>query len=346
MLKQIIHTVLENRVLAHTLFWLSILLIDPLYSLLVGQQFAAGVLIKLFNLPPQILATYTLLYFLIPKCIYKRKYLSFFALFILSAFVFCTMHHLIVDHINTRFLTGYTDIHSVSYILTHPLENVWTQWSQVYLTVLIVSGIKIIKDRFEEKKQMALLEKEKSLAELNLMKAQINPRILTKSLRELQSLSEQQSEEAPEMVLKLSELLDYMLYQTNEDQVAIEKEIELLKNYLEIERIRYGNKLNLTFTHQLDVKKTYIAPLVLLSLVESAFQIEPPLAKGEEVKIDLITSEDRLVVSIFSTLMMEPDCVDFKKQISLIYPDSYKLVKKQNQIHLTLNLCQTASHVL
>ena len=85
---------------------------------------------------------------------------------------------------------------------------------------------------------------------------------------------------------------------------------------------------------------------MLLSLVESAFQIEPPLAKGEEVKIDLITSEDRLVVSIFSTLMMEPDCMDFKKQISLIYPDSYKLVKKQNQIHLTLNLCQTASHVL
>lgn len=345
MLKNIVDTILKQRVLAHTLFWLSTPLIFAVYNLGVGQQVIVSIVMKLFALPAQILATYSLLYYLIPKYIYSKKYLSFFVLLTLSAILFCTIDHLIEDHLSTLILSGYPDHHSVSHILTNPLENVWLYWSDVYLTVLLVSGMKIIKDRFEEKKQMVILEKEKSLAELQLLKAQINPRILTKSLRELQSLSQQQSDEAPEMVLKLSELLDYMLYQCNEDQVALEKEVGLLENYLEIEKIRYGNKLDLTFKYKLESKNTRIAPLVLLSLVESAFQKEPPLRKGEAVQIELNASEDRLEVSIFSTLMRESNNKDLKKQISFIYPNRYILQENKNRLHLTLELCPIESPV-
>ena len=337
----ILHSIQHNRVLLHTLFWLSTLVVYPIYALGFEEPVIVAFLEKLFDLPAQILATYFLLYYLIPKYIYTKKYVLFFLLFILSAIFFCRLAHLIDDYIAAQYLTPYHDIHSIQEILTHPFSNVWDKAWDVYLTVLLVAIIKFVKDRFKEKEQLAQLQKEKASAELNLLKAQINPRILTKSLRQLQYLATQQSDSAPEMVLKLADILDYMLYQCNDATVRLKKELLLLKNYLEIEQLRYGADLSTDYQQHISTQTAEIAPLLLLTIVELAFQKEPHPNKKEQVRIRVHENENQLTLEVTSTLMEVPDTETINRQLNLLYKDKYTLTIKENKLHLTLDLCPT-----
>ena len=338
MMHKIIHTIRQNRIFQHSLFWLSTLVIYPIYAMGFGQYWVASFLTKLFILPTQILATYHLIYGLLPKYLLQKKYLRFFVLFLVSISFFCTLAHLVEDYVNPLYLTGYNDIHSISDILTNPFANIGYQGTNVYLTVLIVSIIKIIKDRFEEKQQLTVLQKEKTEAELNLLKAQINPRILTKSLRQLQKLSQQQSDKAPEVVLKLSEMLDYMLYQCNDPKVDLHKELSLIQNYLDMEQIRYGDQLSIEFSQAVHSKEIAISPLLLLSIVETAFQKEPPLNRKEQIVLEVKEHHQQLTCLLKSTLINNWNISNLRQQLDLLYKDQYSLTTDSDSIQLSIDL--------
>lgn len=102
----IIERIFQNRVVAHVLFWLSTLIIFPVYGMGMGMPFLAGFIIKLFLLPIQILATYSLIYYQIPKLLYQKKYLRFSIIFFLSLLVFCTLGHLADDFLIKPWLSG------------------------------------------------------------------------------------------------------------------------------------------------------------------------------------------------------------------------------------------------
>lgn len=342
----IIERILQNRILSHVLFWLSTLLIFPIYGMGFGMPLLVGVIIKSFFLPVQILATYYLIYYQIPIFLYTQRYTLFFLSLLLSAIIFCMLGHLVNDFFITPRLAGYAhEPHTILEILKKPFSAVGYHAQDIYPTVFIAAILKFIKQRIEAKTNLDILAQEKATAEINLLKAQINPKILSKTLHQLHTLTKEKSDAAPEVVIKLSEMLDYMLYQCNSPKVLVNNEIELIQNYLDLEKLRFGEAISISFFHYLDNPSAEIAPLLLVSLVEAAF-----LKKGEilpdnaEVEIILKEKNEQLDFKILSNLTAPTTITtnNFTKQLDLLYPNQYRLEIGEKRtictIELTLNL--------
>ena len=325
----IINRILQNRILSHALFWLSSMVFFAVYAKGFGMLILAAFIIKGFFLPVQILATYYLVYYQIPTFIYKRRYLRFFISLLLSAMVFCTVAHLVEDLGMSHIVKGYTEeIHTFWEIISNPFANIGYNAEDIYLTVFIATGIKFIKQRLEGQTQLTVLEQEKIKVEIDYLKAQVNPRILSKTLHQLHTLTKEKSDAAPEVVIKLSDMLDYMLYRCNEPKVLINKEIELLQNYLDLEELQYGENLKISFFHSLENKFAEITPLLLLSAVEVIFLKESGTFPAN-AKVELLLKEvnDQLSLKVLSTLRKEKKqlAATVKRQLDLLYPNQYTL---------------------
>jgi len=120
--------------------------------------------------------------------------------------------------------------------------------------------------------QLKQAEKDKLEAELKALKAQINPHFLFNSLNNIYSLSLDQSEKSPELLLKLSGLMRYILYDCNDDSVALAKEIEFIQNYIDLERIRFDNTLKIDMNISGDIEGKGIAPMLLMPFIENSFK--------------------------------------------------------------------------
>jgi LytS/YehU family sensor histidine kinase len=214
---------------------------------------------------------------------------------------------------------------------------------------------KIVKDRFEERHQLEVLQKEKANTELKFLKAQTNPHFLFNTLNNLYSLTLEQSEKAPEVVLKLSSMLDYMLYQCKDPEVAIKKEIALIQDYIDLESLRYGSTLTLNFTHHLHDPNVMIAPLILISFVENAFKHGASTNRKDSIiQIELTTSQDQLYFKVFNTLPVRKQETikneshsgigfsNSQRQLELNYKNNYDLKSTKTDTHfevlLTINL--------
>jgi LytS/YehU family sensor histidine kinase len=159
------------------------------------------------------------------------------------------------------------------------------------------------------KKQQEWLqaEKEKVTAELQLLKAQVHPHFLFNTLNNIYSFSLTQSPKTPELILKLSSLLNYMLYDCKAEQVLLEKEIEVMKDYVDLETERYGNKIEISWHVEGELEDKYVAPLLLLPFLENAFkhgtseQLEKPwlsfdlVVKQNSVKCKVANSKNEFV---------------------------------------------------
>ena len=126
-----------------------------MYGAGIGFPFLAGIIIKSFFLPIQILATYYLIYYQIPTLLFPKKYLRFAISFFLSVLVFCTLAHLVEDLAMSKIVIGYTsELHTFWEIVRNPFANVGYSAEDIYPTVFIVSAMKFIKQGFEEKNEI------------------------------------------------------------------------------------------------------------------------------------------------------------------------------------------------
>src|SRR5215218_9495209 len=122
-------------------------------------------------------------------------------------------------------------------------------------------------------KQRAWMQakQEQITTELQLLKAQVHPHFLFNTLNNIYSFSLENSPKTPGLILKLSSLLSYMLYDCKTEEVLLEKELDVMKNYIDLEKERYGNKIEISLNIEGDIKDQYIAPLLLLPFLENAF---------------------------------------------------------------------------
>jgi len=116
------------------------------------------------------------------------------------------------------------------------------------------------------------LMKEKVETELNFLKSQINPHFLFNTLNNIYSLARKKSDETPDVVLKLSKLLRFVLYETESKRIPVSREIDFLNDYIDLQKIRFDKRLEVEFNHSVDDEQTQIVPLVLIPLVENAFK--------------------------------------------------------------------------
>lgn len=339
------------RILAHTGFWLVYLMINALTTLRYypDRSIFNLALQILLTLPVDMCATYLTVYLLFPAFLYKRKYLLFAITFIGSALLFILLQRVII------------------YTLTYPLffpgrqpqypfsEINWVySFTNIYLVVAAVSVIKLFKISMVQQERARDLIQKKTEAELNFLKAQVHPHFLFNTLNNLYALTLDKSDKAPEIVLKLSSLLNYMLYECNEPFTLLSKEIGLLEDYLSLERIRYGDQLDLHFSVTGEVAGKRLAPMLLLPFVENAFKHGVSrVGKNPSVNIIINSIENQLEFSVTNSRSVYPgdDLAGYskgiglgnvQKRLELQYPSRHKLEIHETDhnfsIHLRLNL--------
>ncbi len=208
-------------------------------------------------------------------------------------------------------------------------------FDRVYGIAFLFLFIKMIRDRGVEKQKIEMLKQEKANAELNFLKAQIHPHFLFNTLNNLYALTLEKSDKAPEVVAKLAEMLDYMLYRCQDERVPISQEIMLLEHYIDLEKIRYGDRLSLDFNYSVDNLQTPVAPLILISIVENAFKHGVSNVVGSAmVAISLEVLNGKLDFRVINSkpTVAEDDPMDYRKgigvqnaqrQLDLLYPNQY-----------------------
>ena len=293
--KQFLESIFQNRLATHLLFWIGLVTIFISLASLNSGTIKANVANYLALLPSQIGAAYLLNYYQVPKQLFKKRYFSFFVGFIISIYFFTVIGRLSIIYIaEPLFRENFTQ-ESLAEILADSAYLFSVYFPSVYIYALVMLLIKAFQNRFREKHKIEVLQKEKAFNELRFLKAQIQPHFLFNTLNNLYALTLAKSDLAPEVVLKLSEILDFILYQSNEPNIEIKKELELINAYIELESLRYGDKLRIAFHHEIDDENIKIAPLLILPLVENAFKHGVlPAAEKSEIGLELKVSKGNL----------------------------------------------------
>ena len=219
-------------------------------------------------MPLNILAVYITLYILLPRFIYPGKWrlLVFFMIglvilyFILAYLTTMLLAILTLPTPFSKLPVSYRWFRPVRYGIGFPMT-----------ATVLVSILKIFKNMQLEQKENEILLREKINTEIQLLKTRFQPQFLYNALQSIISLAGRKSAESASTLLKLSELLSYILYENEKDRVLLEKEIEILKNFLILNKTFYPSVVNIRFSQETEKRDLYISPLVLLSIVEICF---------------------------------------------------------------------------
>lgn len=199
------------------------------------------------------------------------------------------------------------------------------------------------------KRERALI-KEKLETELNFLKAQINPHFLFNTLNNIYSLARKKSDETPGVVLKLSELLRFVLYEAKNKTITITKEIQFLNDYIELEKIRYTDRLDVEFDYKVDNPDSLIVPLILVPFVENAFKHGASEATQKStIKIRLVLQNGILNFKVGNSFEYTEGrkneegigLKNLQRQLELLYEDFALKTHKDDQFYdasLLLNL--------
>ena len=202
---------------------------------------------------------------------------------------------------------------------------------------------------FEQWKWIQNLKAEKSKSELEMLQAQINPHFFFNTLNNLYALTIKNSDKAPEVILKLSEMMRYTIYEGKKDLVPIKDEINYLSNYIELHKIRYRNKVDIQFNHDID-SGVEIAPLLFIIFLENAFK--HGLEKNHEtgyIHMSLEGNRQQIHFRIENNYDLEQQketegigLTNLKRRLDLTYPNKYELnIITENNVYsadLKLNL--------
>jgi len=224
----------------------------------------------------------------------------------------------------------------------------------VYLVVFIVSFISLLRHNFKtqtENKELQnkILETQLQIKsqELQYLKKQIHPHFLFNTLNTIYGFALKQSKNTPEIILKLSNLLDYILYQVDKPKVSLKEEILHIKEYITLEKIRFEDTLKINFIADEIPDKVQIAPMLLIPFVENAFKHGSLIDGFLTVNIQITLDDDnQLFFSINNTVItddLKPNKIgigleNIKKRLNLLYKNNYKLNIQNKENWFNVNL--------
>jgi two-component system, LytTR family, sensor kinase len=199
--------------------------------------------------------------------------------------------------------------------------------------------LKIIKDFYSLQIKNINYQKELARLELDFLKTQINPHFLFNTLNNIYSMIAYKDSLAAESVLRLSDMMRFSLYETDNQKVTLNKEIEFIENYLGLEKIRHGKYVEVVFSMEGDLDKK-IAPFIFIALIENAFKHGIlPAPKYSLIDINLRIADDILFFRVKNTLNTDlkkkqvggVGLKNLRKRLALIYPNTYQLTTEQSQ---------------
>jgi two-component system LytT family sensor kinase len=263
---------------------------------------------------------------LIPRFLDKKKYKIYGVLILAAIIVFGLLKYGVA--------LGFKD-----YLLTPVKGHVTTFWEYFFRTIFssviflfLSTVLKFTIDWFLNERVQRDLENQRLTAELSFLKSQINPHFLFNSLNSIYSLAYQKSDTTPEAILKLSEIMRYMLYECNDNKVELTKELQYLQNYIDLQKIRFGNKAFINFEVNGEVTNQHIVPLLLISFIENAFKhgvANDPIAP---IVLKINLTDDHLYFFIQNKKHSHNrdasggiGLINVRRRLDLLYPNKYNL---------------------
>jgi two-component system LytT family sensor kinase len=336
-----------RRISRHLLYWLFWLIFYATVNVNYKEygNYGTWVLIELCVLPIKISFSYLLIYYILPTYGVEKKYIQFF------------VYTLVVGAIG-GFLLRSIDLYIIrEYLLPTKGEFQLFTFSIAYQSLdLIFTGsivlvIKLIQNQIQSDKITKELQQQRLESELQYLKHQLQPHFLFNTLNNLYGLILTHDKNAADVVIKLSEIMNYMLYQSNETYISLDKELENLNNYIDLEKLRYGDKVEVVFDVVGSIKDKKIAPLILISFVENAFKHGPAMEqKNSWISILLEIDEESLIFKVENNLdvenLVESNAIstrvnsgiglsNVRKRLALIYPDAHELEVIESDSYLT-----------
>lgn len=208
-------------------------------------------------------------------------------------------------------------------------ESVW-----IILNMSLAIAIFYIHQSLDEKEMLSNAKKDNTFFKLRYLRAQLNPHFLFNTLNSIYSLSMQKSERAPEVVVRLADIMRYLIYECNEEKIPLNKEIEFIRNYIEIEKIRH--KADIRFTVEGETDDFYIEPFLFISFIENGFKhamdnsFEEPFIYitlkviNREIVLNVINSSNA-DLEVQAKRLNGKGLTTSKSLLELLYPDSHVL---------------------
>ena len=344
----------SDRWKRHFIFWLGVLL----YHLIrigimmpsITNMKAFSKLVKYTLMHPMVInifLVYITVYFLIPRYFTRRKYWLFATGFLIVILLFQGYTFLLNLYDIGSSIRDAIGLSKGIFISTFKAGFIRGLGNPPLILGLFLA-IKTLKNWHLEQVKTEALAKENANAELQLLKAQVHPHFLFNTLNNIYSFSLNQSPQASALVGKLSGMLDYMIHECEEKFVPLEKELQLIQDYMGLEKVRYGQRLNMQVEIHGDFENKLIAPLLMIPFIENSFKhgtsqmLRHPWIKleittvGNQLFFILSNSKPSLLYS--KTQNKGIGLSNVKKRLQLLYPGKYQLDISGTEDAFTVNM--------
>ncbi|WP_245586391.1 sensor histidine kinase [Olivibacter sitiensis] len=350
------------RLWLHSIFWLLWFVFQLLlYSFspspaLQQQPFLHRLIITspetLMYMIPSLFLAYTLMYLVIPKLILPGKYvwatLSAVLLVFLTAALSAALSMTVIDYIRHRYADNISPL-----VAGEPHPAFYVRFGVAMLAGLrgsitvggVAAAIKLMKCFYERQQAALLLEREKANAELQMLKAQLHPHFLFNTLNNIYSFTQEVSEKASDMIMGLSQILRYILYDCNKPLVPLDRELKMIGDYLNLETKRYDYGLEMAV--QLPKSTNYlIAPLMLLPFVENAFKHgASQMTEKPWLSLTVTVTDNQLSMKLINGKPADTNHItpgisiaNVRKRLELLYPDQHELLIDEEDEMYIVNL--------
>jgi two-component system LytT family sensor kinase len=325
----------------HIFFWL-ILFVVMLVGSLSDMSLSLALSVDIVNVLFFALIVYFNYFLLFPDYLKNRNFTKH--LFLLG------LASLLLTPVKTIFL--YQASFGNKEMQEYYLENQLYIFISTYFVGSAATIYRVMSEWIIQQQEKKDLESQTLQSELNFLKSQINPHFLFNTLNSLYALTLKKSDLAPEIVLKLSEMMRYMLYDCNEKEVSIEKEINYIKNYLELEKLRHGRNIDIKLKIEDTIGTIHIAPLLLIPFIENAFKhgtshliphtyVDVELSqKNNQIEMRVNNSKGPSVPTNEIRKNGGIGLLNVRRRLDILYPDNHtlKITETPNEYRVELTI--------
>jgi sensor histidine kinase YesM len=354
----------RNRILLHVFMWLGFAVLLFL-SYVIGYHlmYFDAVLLTLRMAAVNMIVFYMLFYLLLPKMFSGSKtriIMLLLLVFPVSIFVwmaatyfislfyyalgleitFGELKDVIKKSANQTFLEAVSPKRMLSQTII-----IISLLSPFCFAKILVEITKLYNKKFQIEREKTALEIQNIQIEKDFLKAQLNPHFLFNTLNNLYGLTVRKDNLAPELILNLSDIMSYTLYESNTEIVRLEKELDFIKNYIALEKMRYADDANIQVTIEGQTAGLFVAPLLTFTFIENAFKYGLK-SKNAFVKLDIKMENNTFWFSLENDSEATENDSDFggigvenaRKRLELLYPDQYKLEIKRMENSFKVDL--------
>lgn len=330
------------RIITHIIFWLAYWCVYAFLMSLTGKDsFFFFFYETTMFIPIDISATYFTIYFLMPRFLYARKYIAFSIYFTLSTiftiFIVQSIHYYI-------YLPWLHPEHAFKYNFFQ--FNYYYFMISTNSVVVFAAAIKLTKHWYNDQNLKRQLEKQNLVSELALLRSQINPHFLFNTLNNIDSLIHLNKDMASASIMKLSDILRYMLYEANADKVSLEKETQYIRSLIDLHSLRYVNKDFIKLNIKGNFKNVMIPPMLFVPFVENAIKHGDKNCNSPGIVIEIIAQDKEIHFMIENQVGTSQNkdktggigLHNVKRRLDLLFANNYNLEIKQQNKKYTVKL--------